>query len=269
MNKILEFLNSEMTTPVAYTGLETSWFHYLSLILTAIVFYFLLKMFKKGDIPKIKKTILILGIVMLLLEVYKQIIFTYQENHYQWYAFPFQFCSTPMYLYIILGFTKNKKIASYLVAFLATYGTFAGVAVMLYPSSVFVPTIGINIQTMVHHGLIAAVGLALLLTSVPINYKTLLKGMSVFVILVTIAYMMNILFNVFIDTATFNMFFINPKYGTEIPVLSMIEPNVPHFIFLIVYVLGFSLMALLMLLIASVARKVVFKKHEQLVLHFA
>ena len=37
--------------------------------------------------------------------------------------------------------------------------------IMLYPSSVFIErVIGINIQTMVHHGLIAVIGLALLLT---------------------------------------------------------------------------------------------------------
>ena len=50
-----------------------------------------------------QKIILISGFIMLIFEIYKQVIFTYQVGHYQWYAFPFQFCSTPMYLYIIYG----------------------------------------------------------------------------------------------------------------------------------------------------------------------
>ena len=264
MKTILDLLNSKMTEPKAYGPLNVSWFHYLSLFVTVICIIFLIKHFKKDDMKKIKRTILIIGIIMILLEVYKQVIFAYQAGHYQWYAFPFQFCSTPMYLYIILGLTKSKKIEQYLISFLATYGTFAGIAVMIYPSSVFVQTIGINVQTMVHHGLIAAVGLSLLVTKVTINLKTLIKAMAVFSILVLIAYTMNTLFNLFNDSATFNMFFINYKYGTEIPVLALIEPRVPHFVFLIVYILGFSLMAELVIIITLAVKKYLFKQQLQL-----
>ena len=38
MNFILNLLASSMKTPDAYTGLETSWFHYLSLLLSIICF---------------------------------------------------------------------------------------------------------------------------------------------------------------------------------------------------------------------------------------
>src|SRR5690606_11564090 len=162
MLEILKFLDGNMETPVAYSPFATSWFHWLSLIVLAITTVWFISYFKRANEKQIKKVILISGIIMVLFEIYKQVIFNYSETEYQWYAFPFQFCSTPMYLYLILGLSKSRKLDQFLIAYLATYATFAGYAVMLYPSTVFVPTIGINIQTMVHHGLIAVIGIALL-----------------------------------------------------------------------------------------------------------
>jgi len=247
-----------MTKPVAYTSFETSWFHWLSLIILIATTVFLIKYFKKGTEKQIKKVILISGIIMVIFEIYKQIIFNYDGTGYEWYAFPFQFCSTPMYLYLVLGLSKNKKLDEYLIAYLATYATFAGFAVMIYPSSVFVDVIGINIQTMVHHGLIAAIGISLLVRY-KLDYKAFFKGMTVFVILSGIAYAMNTVWNIIEPDIVFNMFFINPKYGTEIPVLSMIEPVVPHIVFLFVYVFGFTFVASLVFFGAKLSRMVKYK----------
>jgi len=247
MDFIIKLLDLRMQKPDFYSNFSNSWFHYLSLLLTFLSFIYLMILFRKSSTRKIKRTLLILGIVMLLFEVYKQFIFTYQAGSYQWYTFPFQFCSTPMYLYVIYGLSKNDSLDRYLHAFLATYATFAGLAVMLYPQSVFVDTIGINIQTMVHHGLMASVGLALLFSKPRLTYKDLFKAMFVFIMLIVIAYTLNTLFDMFIHDGVFNMFFISPKFGTGLPILSLIQPRVPSFVFLVIYTLGFSLMAVLIL----------------------
>lgn len=265
MNVIWEILDLRMRQPIPYSSFSNSWFHYLSLILMVVSLIIFIKLFKNGSEKSIKKTLLITGILMIVLEIYKQVIFTYQANEYQWYAFPFQFCSTPMYLYVIYGLSKNKKLDSHLLSFLATFSTFAGLAVMFYPISVYVSTVGINIQTMVHHGLMASVGLALLATKTEFNLKTLFKASTVFIILMAVAYLLNTLFQVFINDGTFNMFFISPEFGTEIPILSMIQPHVPHIVFLIVYAVGFSFMALLMLFIGNLVYSITSKKNKQLV----
>jgi hypothetical protein len=43
------------------------------------------------------------------------------------------------------------------------------------------------------------------------------------------------------------MFFINPRYENGIPVLSIFQPLVPHVIFLMIYLFGFTLCAGMML----------------------
>lgn len=269
MNFILELLDSKMNRPESYGSLETSWFHYLSLILVLVLTVQLTHKFKTANDKEIKKFLLITGIVMIVLEIYKQIIFTYQASAYQWYAFPFQFCSTPMYLFIIYGLNKNVKVDHYLISFLATYSTFAGLAVMLYPADVFVDTIGINIQTMIHHGAMAVIGMSLLLTKMKLNYKYLAKGFVVFIILGGLAIIMNTLFNLQDIEGTFNMFFINERYVNHLPVLGSIQPLVPHIAFLAIYFVGFSFVATIIFILGIMLRQLLYKEHIRFIELFA
>ena len=53
------------------------------------------------------------GLILALTEVYKQLFIYYIENNgrYDWWYFPFQLCSIPMYLgLLILLFRKNLEI---------------------------------------------------------------------------------------------------------------------------------------------------------------
>ena len=82
--------------------------------------------------------VLITALVVILLEIYKQINYTFSYEgaitfDYQWYAFPFQFCSTPMYVGLLVGLFRKGKIHDALCAYLATYAVFAGLCVMIYP----------------------------------------------------------------------------------------------------------------------------------------
>ena len=202
---------------------------------------------------------------MILFEVYKQLNFSYNPStdtwNYQWYAFPFQFCSTPMYILLLVGLTKPGKVQDALCSFLATFGLFAGLAVMAFPSTVFVPTIGINIQTMVHHGMMVVIGVFMWVSGrAKLNHKTLLKAVIVFSILATIAYVSNILFYHFGDGSAFNMFFISPYGVCDIPFLILLQPLVPHIVFLLFYLFGFALAAYIIVLIAMLIGKLCKRK---------
>ena len=261
IEQILNFLNQDMNRPVPYQGLAMSWFHYTALSLAVIATIVLVTRMKNADDQKLRRFLLTFAGLLLSFELYKQLIFSFQANwDYQWYAFPFQFCSTPMYVALFAGLTKNKKIQQALINFLGTFGLFAGLAVMLYPNDVFVSTIGINIQTMVHHGAMMVVGITLLAHQVKLTSKSIISAAAVFSILVTIAIVMNFVHNTWIAEGTFNMFFINPLYDNHIPVLTLIEPLVPHFFFVIIYIVGFAFVAYLMLLIGMGIHALGFKK---------
>lgn len=249
LEKILIFLDGSMIKPQMY-----GWFHLLSLfiLITAII---LIKIkYKNFDNNKIKKILLVYSIICLTFELYKQINFSfnYDQVHswweYQWYAFPFQFCSTPMYAALIAGLTKNKKLENALYAFLATYGLIAGIAVMLYPSTVFVETIGINIQTMFHHGAMVFIGFLLLINNkIKYNFKSLLSAITVFTSFVLIALAIDISTYYLKINNGLKMFFISPFHTSELPVFNLIYDKVSYPLFLIIYITIFSIGAFIII----------------------
>ncbi|MFA5381116.1 MAG: hypothetical protein WCS48_01625 [Candidatus Izemoplasmatales bacterium] len=263
LDQIMSFLDGEMTRPVPYQSIDISWFHYLALTITLIATVIAVIRLKNANDIQIRRFLLSFSGLLLTFEVYKQLIFSFQANwDYQWYAFPFQFCSTPMYVALFAGLTKNIKIQQALINFLGTYGLFAGLAAMIYPNDVFVSTIGINIQTMVHHGAMMVVGTALLVNRVPLKPSSIIGATTVFLILVTIAILLNFAHNTWIVDGTFNMFFINPQYQNHLPVLKLIEPHVPHFLFVIIYTIGFIIVAFLVLLIGIVTKNLSLEKRH-------
>ena len=108
------------------------WFHIMWLVLMVIgcfaSSYFLgRKHNKKID----DRFIFIIGTMLILIEIYKQVFYTLDAGYFQWYAFPFQFCSVPMYVAFVAPLIKNEKIKEYnklyicyLLYSLCTYGIY-------------------------------------------------------------------------------------------------------------------------------------------------
>lgn len=260
MQSMLRFLDLSMTKPEMY-----GWFHLLSLFVTLVVTLVFCRYHKKLA-PR--KLIFWTAVVVTLFEVYKQINYSFSYENgitfdYQWYAFPFQFCSTPMYVGLLAGLIKKGPVHKSLCAYLATYSVFAGAAVMFYPSTVFIRTIGINIQTVVCHGSMIAVGVYLLYSGyVKIEHKTILRAIPVFAVCVLLAATMNeIAYRTgLLERETFDMFFISP-YGTpSLPVYSLVQQVVPFPLCLILYIFGFTAAAYLMLLMAMGVKAITRKK---------
>lgn len=238
INSIFSKLDWVMETPTSY-GV----FHLISFLLMTIVIVIVARGLKINKEKTITITLLASTILMLTLEVVKQGLFTYEASKYQWYAFPFQFCSTPMYISLLALIIKNQKIRSFLYSFLAFFGLFGGLVVMLYPNDVFVNLVLINIQTMIHHGAMVVMGVTLILAQkVSFDLKSLLKGASVFISLAIIAQILNIIGH-YADLGTFNMFFISPFQKNHLPILSNIQASQPYVVFLLSYLFGFTLAA--------------------------
>lgn len=253
LKQLVELLNTDMREPLLYGSFKQSWFHYVSLILMVIGIIIVVKFMTHADQKKLRRFFWIAAWILIGFEIYKQWVFTYQSGAYPWYIFPFQFCSTPMYILLLAAAIKHEKIHHALLSFLATFGMFAGLAVMLYPATVFVSTVGINIQTMVHHGMMAIIGIGLSMRLIQSHTLRMTHAVIVFISLVSVAILLNTIHNTWIMAGTFNMFFINPLYENEIPLLSIFQPLVPHGVFLFIYVAGFSLVALVMHILSKLA----------------
>lgn len=258
---LLNFLDSSMPTPQPYGVFHLVWFA------ASIVAGVLLCVYCKDTEKYAKRVVLITAIIVTVLEIYKQINYTFSFDgtaitaDYQWYAFPWQFCSTPMYVGLLAGLTRGKVHDS-LCAYLATFSVFAGVCVMFYPNDVFISTIGINIQTMICHGSMLTIGIYLLGSGyVKLEHKTILKAIPVFAVAVVIAVIANEIAHAtgLLEHETFNMFFVSPYCDPHLPVYSIVQQHVAFPWCLILYILGFSVAAYLMLLIAMGVKAIVAK----------
>ena len=239
--QLLALLDAQMKEPTSF-----GWYHLLCLAIVVALCALVISKRKIFTPHRIKLALGITAAVLLTFEVYKQFNYAYNVEKdswgYRWYIFPFQFCSTPMYVMLAAAFLKEGKAQRSLYDFLATYGFFAGLAVMLYPDDVFIETIGINVQTMVHHGMMVVVGVFMYATgAVKLSHKTVLYALPTFGTLVAIALIANVLYGNFGDPdQTFNMFFISPYYDCTLPVLSVINEKMPYPIFLACYLFGFT-----------------------------
>ena len=215
------------------------------ILITALMCIFLRKISEKS----FRIIIGSLWLVMVLFEIYKQIVFSYDANtgwDYNWSSFPYQLCSTPMYVLPILAFFKDGKIRDAAIFYIATFSFFGGLVVYIFPNDVFnTDLLGIHIQTMVHHGIQVAIGIfAMVREREKLNFKYFLKGVLVYVGAIAIA----LLLNAFVRPAVneeFNMFYINEIDNCALPLVGdVIKPNVPYIAFLLIYIVGFVGIAL-------------------------
>ena len=246
MQLILSILDLQGKLPVPYGP-----YHIFCLVLTGALTAFAIYYGRHHGEKQIRLVLLLTSLLIVSLEIYKQINFTFGDGTgqpaYQWYAFPFQFCSTPMYVGLLAALTKRGRVHNALCAYLATYSVFAGTCVMFYPNDVFVETVGINIQTMVCHGAMVVIGGYLLGSGyVKLNWKTELKAMPVFACAVAMAAGMNELAHA-AGIEGFNMFFISPYETCTLPVYSLVHNAVPFPVNLAIYVLGFTAAAFIVL----------------------
>lgn len=240
--RLINTLQFEIEEPQVF-GL----FHLTAVAIIAVILAIVITARKKISRRAINNTMLIVGIVLLVSEAFKQCLHSMDvvdglaEWDYAWRTFPFQFCSVPMYLYVIAGIIRKGKVYNAILCFLATFALFGGGAVLVYPSTVLSSTLYYSIHTMVWHGSMLIIGVMLLVTNtVALSFKSVFKASIIFVIILAIAQAMNFIWHFYGDPdRTFSMFYISPYYKCDIPVLHDIKEEAPYIVFLISYIVGF------------------------------
>lgn len=244
-------------------------FHIFFFALPVILAIVLWKVRKDPDERFMRRLMLTASVIVLLLEIYKQINYNFKYDgqninfDYQWYIFPFQFCSTPLYIGFLTAFTRKGKVHDACCAYLATFAMFAGLCVMVYPAQVFVSTVGVNIQSMLCHGAMIMMSIYLFATGyVKAEHKTILRAIPVFAICLAIAMIMNetAYRSGILERETFNMFFISPYCEPSLPVYSSVQAVVPYPWCLFIYIVAFSLAAYVVLLVPMLVKFIRSKK---------
>lgn len=243
-----------MPRPVSYVSWEASSFHYITFGFIILFAVLLAKFYKDKPSEQIYRLIFVVGILMVIFEGLRQLYFVWQSGGiYPWYVFPFQFCSTPIYIGVIIRFIPTK-IKDAFVLYLGSFSLLAGILVMLMPNDIYLDSVYINFQTTFQHGAMVILGAIAIVRAKHVNIHRFISPIVIFSTFLVLAVILNTIHNELINTPTFNMFFINPRYGTSLPVFIDIYPLVPYLVFLMIYVFGFSFGAYLIIAINNTIR---------------
>ena len=80
------------------------------------------------------------------------------DGQYQWWIFPFQLCSVPMYLCLIIPFIKEGKIKKSFYLFLSTYNLLGGFVAMFEPSGLSHSYWTLTLHAYIWHLLLVFIG---------------------------------------------------------------------------------------------------------------
>ncbi len=168
------------------------------------------KMMKLSD--KTDRFFFLAGVVLLLSELWKQLTLTFVVGggHYDWEYFPFQLCSMPMYICLLIGIVKSAQVKTALYTFLMDFGLLGGIAAFFDTSGMHYSLTALTVHSFLWHFCLIAIGIAAGFSkkgSTPV--KGFLSGASVYGAGCVFAAALNVAAH---PLGYINMFYISPYY---------------------------------------------------------
>ncbi len=191
----------------------------VSLIIISAACFFL----RKSSDKTFRAILFSIGAALIISEIYKQLYYFFAAGGegYDWYIFPFQLCSVPMYLSIAVGCMKKSRTRGILCEYLASIGFLGGIMAYAEPSGILNAHYFTLIHSCIWHALLIFIALYIIVTK---NACQSLKGyrdaLITFGGVVLTATILNIVFRARPD---FNMCYISPFYRTPLAVFSSFD----------------------------------------------
>lgn len=156
------------------------------------------------------------GLVLLALETYKQgfLYFVEFNEVYDWWYFPFQLCSIPMYLCLLYPF--SGKFSGILASFIQDYGLLGGIMALLVPDGLMHPYWTMTLHGFLWHFLLIFSGIFCTFSGASDqSTRGFLKTVPLFFTCCLIAIFINIAAGPLSDA---DMFYISPYHPSSQPV---------------------------------------------------
>ncbi len=152
----------------------------------------------------IRKILIILSVFFVLSEIAKQILLTIDRGSYDFWHFPFQLCSMPIYLLPLYLHTRNKTLA----VFMRDFFLLGGIAVFFDQTGMHYDLPILTFHSYLWHILMILTSILLFFYEEDIDdLRSFLKGSSLYLFLAFIAECFNFLFH---TLGSIDMFYISP-----------------------------------------------------------
>lgn len=254
MGELVDFLkwtDWRMETPKAYGTFHLVFF-FVGLALSVILAYAL----RNTDSKQNRAVLLSVGIILLVSELYKQLYYTYVigQGSYQWWIFPFQLCSIPMYLCLILPFLKDGKLKNSLYDFMLAFNLMGGFVAFIEPSGLVHDRITLTWHAFIWHMLLVFLGLYIGFSKrAGLKLSDYKRAVAVFAVLCVISFSINLIF-FNLSNGSINMFYVGPA-DSPIIVFKSISEKFGWYVNTPLYMLSLCLAAFVFYLPFTLANK--------------
>ncbi|MBQ6583101.1 MAG: YwaF family protein [Mogibacterium sp.] len=173
------------------------------------------------------------GWFLILTEVYKQLFFYYIVNGrvYDYWYLPFQLCSVPMYLCVLLPFTHGK-IRSAFLTFMLGYTFVSAAATFVYPADLMRPYLILTLHGFLWHGILLWISLVIGFAGMAdLTVRGFTRSTVLFLVLCGAATGLNILTEPYAAAAAAhgvwhaypNAFYLNPYHLSSQPLVGTVQ----------------------------------------------
>ncbi len=159
---------------------------------------------------KICRVLFLCGLLLAAGELYKQLFLYYVIfGTYNWWYFPFQLCSIPMYLCLLLPlFRRHEKMFRIICTFLQDFSLLGGIMALAEPSGLLHPYWTLTMHGLIWHILLVFIGLVMAFSQIPDRTNTgYLRTLPMMAAFCAVATAINIA-----TGGAADMFYISPYY---------------------------------------------------------
>ncbi|MBR4461496.1 MAG: YwaF family protein [Erysipelotrichaceae bacterium] len=176
-------------------------------------------------------------IYFLLSEILKQFLLFQENGSYDWWHFPFQLCSMPLYdLPLYLYFKKrNHKLAKAIATFMTVYGTLGGFIVFLDTSGMHFTNPFLTFNSFLWHIMMAVLSVFLYRNvETDFSWKGYRNVCGIYLVHAVIATILNVTLRYY---GTIDMFYISPYEKMNQIVFKEIGETIGNSNVIILYIL--------------------------------
>ena len=245
LDQFFESTAVTMTQPPAYGP-----FHILFTVIGFALCTFVAWKLRHVSDKKFNIILFCVGTALALSEVFKQLFyyFALSNNSYCWGEFPFQLCSVPMYLCMLLPILKHDKIRQGALSFMVLYNLLGGAISFAEPSGLLHGYWFLTIHALIWHMSLVFIGLFICFSKRGgTEIKDYWSATATFVVMCGIAFCLNF----FVQNVLhehMNMFFVGPG-NSPLVVFSQFSEWFGWYINTPIYIFAVSLGAYIVFLI--------------------
>lgn len=259
----LDYMPNQAGDDLLFSGFHIAWL--VIMVISSILMGVLGNVHSKGGnkllfsrFSVVDVTVFQAGVLLFFIEVFKQLIYANLIggfDNYAWYLIPVQFCSIPIYLFLITPFIRNECWKRAFYSFTAIFALVGGLTTMIVASGVFISVVSISVHTMIWHGTMVVMSIYIIAAKkIGSSFKDFTKAIAILASFVIVVQIVNIVLQlIFPGVSTkvgVDIFYISPWNGTSLPVFGMIKTNLintgmPRFlastIHTLAYFVGFTI----------------------------